>query len=320
MILTKCFVNTALKVTKINCETDGQRLDVFLSNSLPGITRSGAQKLIEQQRVLLCVDVGEPVTVRKSHQTSAGEVFHVTLDEPVETDLLPQNIPLDIVYEDDDICVVNKPRGMVVHPSPGHADSTLVNALMHHCGDSLSGIGGELRPGIVHRIDKDTSGLILVAKNDLSHVNLAQQLADRTMTREYEAVVKGALKSDEGVINAPIGRHPRDRKRQAVTTQPRQNPREAVTYYEVVARYNGYTHVKCRLKTGRTHQIRVHMAHIGHPIVGDLVYGRKSTDLGLSGQCLHARRLKFIHPRSGESVELSTDLPEYFTALLSRLE
>lgn len=312
-------MNTGLKVTKINCEIDGQRLDVFLSDNLPGVTRSGAQKLIEQGRVLLYGGTGIS-PVRKSHKTSAGEVFQVTLDEPVETDLLPQNIPLDIVYEDEDICVVNKPRGMVVHPSPGHADSTLVNALMYHCGDSLSGIGGELRPGIVHRIDKDTSGLILVAKSDSAHVKLAAQLADRTLTREYEAVVRGVVKSDEGVIDAPIGRHPRDRKRQAVTSQQRQNPREAVTYYEVVARYNGYTHIKCRLKTGRTHQIRVHMAHIGHPVVGDIVYGRKSAELGLSGQCLHAKRLKFIHPRSGEVVELSTDLPTYFTALLARLK
>ena len=218
--------------------------------------------------------------------------------------------------EKGDLLVVNKARGMVVHPAPGHPDGTLVNALMFRCGDSLSGIGGEKRPGIVHRIDKDTSGLLIVAKNDFAHLALSAQLADRSLSRVYEAIVRGGMREDSGTVNAPIGRHPTDRKKMAVTQK---GSRSAVTHWEVIARYRGYTHIRCRLETGRTHQIRVHMAHIGHPLLGDALYGAPSPDKGLSGQCLHARELKFIHPRTGEHVVISTDLPEYFTSVLHHL-
>ena len=212
--------------------------------------------------------------------------------------------------------MVNKPRGLVVHPAPGHPDGTLVNALLHHCGDSLSGIGGEMRPGIVHRIDRDTSGLLIVAKNDFAHQSLSAQLADRSLSRVYEAVVHGGFRADSGTVNAPIGRHPVDRKRMAVTEK---NARHAVTHWEVIERYAGFTHIRCKLETGRTHQIRVHMAHIGHPLLGDMVYGAGKPEKGLEGQCLHARTLKFIHPRTGEHMELTSPLPEYFTAVLARL-
>ena len=289
----------------------GVRIDVLVSESVPELTRSAAQRLLEDGCVTLR---GKPV--RKNYKTAAGDVFSVTLPEVRECELVAQDIPLDVIYEDGDVIVINKPRGMVVHPAPGHPDGTLVNALMEHCGDSLSGIGGEKRPGIVHRIDKDTSGLIIAAKNDMAHVGLSAQLKDHSLSRVYEAVVCGRVKNDSGTVNAPIGRHPTDRKRQTVTEK---NSREAVTHYEVVARYNGYTHIRCRLETGRTHQIRVHMAHIGHPVLGDLVYGRKKAEKGLSGQCLHAKNLRFIHPKTGETVELSCPLPDYFTDVLSRL-
>ena len=234
------------------------------------------------------------LAVKKNYKTAAGDVFEVELPEPEAVDLLPQDIPLDVAYEDDDLIVVNKPRGLVVHPAPGHPDGTLVNALLYHCGDSLSGVGGEKRPGIVHRIDKDTSGLIIAAKNDFAHLALSAQLSDHTLSRTYEAVAHGAFRDDCGTVSAPIGRHPTDRKRMAVTQK---NSREAVTHWEVLARYAGYAHIRCRLETGRTHQIRVHMAHIGHPLLGDLVYGHKKPEKGLEGQCLHARSLRFIHPR-----------------------
>ena len=221
-----------------------------------------------------------------------------------------------MVYEDDDVIVVNKPAGLVVHPAPGHPDGTLVNALLHHCGDSLSGIGGEKRPGIVHRIDRDTSGLIIAAKNDAAHAFLSAQLSDHTLARTYECLVTGSLKQDSGTVNAPIGRHPADRKKMAVVA----GGRPAVTHWEVVARYPGVTHLRCRLETGRTHQIRVHMAHIGHPILGDTVYGAKKPVPGLTGQCLHATGLRFIHPRTHEPVELTCPLPEEFTRMLAKLE
>ncbi|MGE4485507.1 MAG: RluA family pseudouridine synthase [Oscillospiraceae bacterium] len=289
----------------------GKRLDVLLAESLTGVSRSGAQKIIEEGAVTLC---GKQV--KKNHRTTAGEKFEVTLPELKELSLAAQDLPLDIVYEDSDVVVVNKARGMVVHPAPGHADGTLVNALIHHCGDSLSGINGEIRPGIVHRIDKDTSGLIIAAKNDAAHRALAAQLTGHTLARVYEAVVCGRVRDDKGTVDAPIGRHPTDRKRQTVT---KTNSREAVTHYEVIARYNGYTHVRCTLETGRTHQIRVHMAHIGHPVLGDLVYGRKKPEKGLSGQCLHARELRFLHPATGEWVTLTTVLPDYFREVLQKL-
>lgn len=293
----------------LKSEVSGTRLDSFIAENIDGITRSGAQKLLE----VGLVKCGEK-SLKKSDKTILGAVYTVIVPEPAETELTAQNIPLDIVYEDGDVIVINKPRGMVVHPAPGHPDGTLVNALMYHCGDSLSGINGEIRPGIVHRIDMDTSGLIICAKNDRAHNFLSEQLKDHSLCREYEAVVHGNVK-DGGTVNAPIGRHPADRKRQAVNVK---NARAAVTHYEPVAHYRGYTHIRCRLETGRTHQIRVHMAHIGHPIVGDLVYGRKRAELGLAGQCLHAGRLEFTHP-NGRRISLSCPLPDYFTELLRRL-
>lgn len=235
----------------------------------------------------------------------------------VDTEVTAQDIPLDVVYEDEDVIVVNKPVGLVVHPAPGHPDGTLVNALLHHCGDSLSGVGGEKRPGIVHRIDRDTSGLIIAAKNDAAHLGLAAQLSDHTLARTYECLVVGNLKEDSGTVDAPIGRHPADRKKMTVTQR---NSRHAVTHWEVIARYPGVTHVRCHLETGRTHQIRVHMAYIGHPILGDTVYGNKKPVPGLTGQCLHAAGLRFIHPRTGEMIELSCDLPDEFRVYLKKLE
>jgi 23S rRNA pseudouridine1911/1915/1917 synthase len=290
---------------------DGVRLDVFLAEKLEGCSRSAVQKLIEQGCVTLA-----GVPVQKNRRVTAGEVYTVSLPEPTPTKAAAQSIALDVVYEDNDVIVVNKPRGMVVHPAPGHPDGTLVNALLYHCGDSLSGIGGEIRPGIVHRIDKDTSGLVIAAKNDAAHASLSAQLKNRSLSRVYEAVAVGTIKNDTGTIDAPIGRHPTDRKRQTVTEK---NGRPAVTHYEVLGRYAGYTHVRCRLETGRTHQIRVHLAYIGHPLLGDLVYGRKKPEKGLSGQCLHARELKFIHPATNREIHLETPLPDYFVQVLSKL-
>ena len=237
-------------------------------------------------------------------------------EEPAPIDAVPQDIPLDVVYEDDDVIVVNKPSGLVVHPAPGHPDGTLVNALLYHCGDSLSGVGGALRPGIVHRIDRDTSGLIIAAKNDYAHQFLSAQLADHTLARTYECIVVGNLREDSGTVDAPIARDSRDRKRMAVVP----GGRRAVTHWEVIARYPGYTHVRCRLETGRTHQIRVHMAYLGHPILGDTVYGAKKAVPGLTGQCLHAVGLQFIHPRTKDLVSLTCPLPEEFTAMLRKID
>ena len=290
----------------------GTRIDAWLSANIPDLTRNAAQRLLTEGMVLVN---GKPP--KKNYKVSAGDTVTVTIPEAAEVPLVPQNIPLDIVYEDEDVVVVNKPRGMVVHPAPGHPDGTLVNALMYHCGDSLSGVGGEKRPGIVHRIDKDTSGLLIVAKNDAAHLALSAQLSDRSLSRVYRAVVTGNLKQDSGTIDAPIGRHPNDRKKMAVTHQ---NSRNAVTHWSVLERYRGYTHVRCKLETGRTHQIRVHMAHIGHPLLGDEVYGHaKLPEKGLIGQCLHAKELQFIHPRTGEAFHLDTELPDYFKDVLTRL-
>ena len=295
----------------ITAMESGERLDALLARTIDTLTRSAAVRLIEQGLVTLS---GNPV--KKNYKCSAGDEFEVILPEIEEVPLIAQDIPLDVVYEDGDVIVVNKPRGMVVHPAPGHPDGTLVNALLYHCGDSLSGIGGEKRPGIVHRIDKDTSGLLIAAKNDFAHQFLSAQLADRSLSREYEAVVRGNLRDDAGRIDKPIGRHPTDRKRMAVTEK---NSRPAATNWSVIARYRGYCHVKCVLETGRTHQIRVHMASIGHPLLGDHTYGAPSPEKGLEGQCLHARRLKFIHPRTREQIVLESPLPEYFTDVLARL-
>ncbi len=295
----------------ITAKESGERLDALLAGNMDNLTRSAAVRLIEQGYVTLD---GEPL--RKNHKCAAGEEFVVCLPPLEDVPLIPQDIPLDVVFEDEDVIVVNKARGMVVHPAPGHPDGTLVNALMYHCGASLSGIGGEKRPGIVHRIDKDTSGLIIAAKNDFAHQFLSSQLADRSLSREYEAIVRGNLREDSGVIDKPIGRHPTDRKRMAVTDK---NSRNAVTHWSVIDRYRGYCHIQCVLETGRTHQIRVHMASIGHPLLGDYTYGAPSPEKGLEGQCLHARRLKFIHPRTHERIALESPLPEYFTAVLKRL-
>ena len=295
----------------ITAEESGDRIDALLARNIGDLSRSAAQRLLEEGMVRLR---GEPI--RKNYRCAAGDAFAVSLPEAEEIPLLAQDIPLDVVFEDDDVIVVNKPRGMVVHPAPGHPDGTLVNALLWHCGDSLSGIGGEKRPGIVHRIDKDTSGLLIAAKNDFAHQALSAQLADRSLSRVYEAVARGAFREDRGTVSRPIGRHPTDRKRMAVTDR---NARPAVTHWEVIARYAGYTHIRCMLETGRTHQIRVHMASIGHPLLGDFTYGAPSPEKGLEGQCLHARRLKFIHPRSGEAVALETPLPPYFLEVLAKL-
>ena len=290
----------------------GTRIDAWLSANVPDLTRNAAQRLLTDGMVLVN---GKPP--KKNYEISAGDAVIVTIPDIAEVPLVPQNIPLDIVFEDEDVVVVNKPRGMVVHPAPGHPDGTLVNALMYHCGDSLSGVGGEKRPGIVHRIDKDTSGLLIVAKNDAAHLALSAQLSDRSLSRVYRAVVVGNLKQDSGTVDAPIGRHPNDRKKMAVTHQ---NSRNAVTHWSVLERYRGYTHVRCKLETGRTHQIRVHMAHIGHPLLGDEVYGHaKLPEKGLVGQCLHAKELQFIHPRTGQAVHLDTELPDYFKDVLTRL-
>lgn len=291
-------------------ESKNQRLDAFLASSLDGLTRSQATRLIESGGVAV-----NGRAVSKSYKLAGGEDIAVTLPEPEPVEAVPQDIPLDVVYEDADVIVVNKPSGMVVHPAPGHPDGTLVNALLYHCAGTLSGIGGALRPGIVHRIDRDTSGLIIAAKNDVAHQYLSAQLADHTLARTYECIVVGALREDCGTVDAPIARHPTDRKRMAVVA----GGREAVTHWEVIARYPGYTHVRCRLETGRTHQIRVHMAYIGHPILGDTVYGAKKEVPGLTGQCLHAVGLRFLHPRTHEVVELSCPLPDEFTRMLQKI-
>ncbi len=298
-------------VVIVTAEESGERVDALLARHLEGFSRSAVQRLIEGGAVLL-----GGKAVKKNTLSAAGDRFFVMLPELADIPLVPQDIPLDVVYEDGDVVVVNKPRGLVVHPAPGHPDGTLVNALLYHCGDTLSGIGGEKRPGIVHRIDKDTSGLIIAAKNDAAHLALSAQLSDHSLCREYEAVVRGRLREDSGTVDAPIGRHPTDRKRMAVTQKA---SRSAVTHWEVIARYGGYTHIRCRLETGRTHQIRVHMAYIGHPLLGDFTYGAPSPDKGLEGQCLHARHLRFVHPTSGELVELETPLPDYFQEVLKRL-
>ena len=291
-------------------EHAGVRLDAFLSAD-GALTRSQAARLIAEGRVRVN---GKPAA--KSARLSGGETVTVDVPQLRETALPPQDIPLDVVYEDDDVIVVNKPTGLVVHPAPGHPDGTLVNALLHHCGDSLSGIGGEKRPGIVHRIDRDTSGLIIAAKNDAAHLALSAQLKDHSLSRTYECLVTGNMKQDSGTVDAPIGRSSADRKKMAVVP----TGRRAVTHWEVVARYPGVTHLRCRLETGRTHQIRVHMAYIGHPILGDTVYGAKKPVPGLTGQCLHATDLRFIHPRTGEPVELHCPLPPEFTAMLQKLQ
>ena len=298
--------------TKISVKTEesGERIDALLACQEAIRSRSAAAKLLEAGLVTLR---GAPV--RKNYRTAAGDIFEVILPEAAPAKAEAQDIPLDVVYEDNDVIVVNKPRGLVVHPAPGHPDGTLVNALLAHCGDSLSGVGGELRPGIVHRIDKDTSGLIIAAKNDKAHEALSAQLKDRTLSRVYDAVCHGTFRDDAGTVDAPIGRDPRNRQRMAVTEK---NSCPAVTHWQVLARYARHTYIRCSLETGRTHQIRVHMAHTGHPLLGDTVYGGRR-DKGLESQCLHARGLKFIHPTTGQPIELWTGLPDWFQDVLSKL-
>lgn len=292
------------------CEEAGLRADSFLADALEELSRSQIQKLLDEGRVLLR---GKPI--KKNLKTAVGDTFEIELPEPKEIGILPENIPLDIVYEDRDVIIINKPKGLVVHPAAGHWSGTLVNALMYHCKD-LSGINGALRPGIVHRIDMDTSGLLIVAKNDFAHQKLAAQLKDHTLARTYEAIVCGNIREDNGTIHAPIGRSPTDRKKMAVTEK---NSRDAVTHWEVIARYPGYTHLRLRLETGRTHQIRVHLSWQNHPILGDLVYGHKKPELGQSSQCLHARELTFLHPRTDEPITVSCDLPAYFEEVLQKI-
>ena len=297
---------------RLIAELPGERLDAFLARSELGLSRSAAQKLMEEGCVRLNGKTG-----KKNDRLNPGDAVEVTIPEPKPVDVPPRQMPLDIVYEDEDVVVINKPKGLVVHPAAGHQEDTLVNGLLYAMGDSLSGINGELRPGIVHRIAKDTSGLLAVAKNDLAHGVLASQLKDHTMARTYEAIVCGNLKEDSGTVDAPIGRHPSDRKKMCVTER---NSKPAVTQWEVVKRYRGYTHIRCRLETGRTHQIRVHMAFIGHPILGDTVYGHKKAELGQDSQCLHAGALCFRHPRDGRPVMVFAPLPEYFQQVLEKLE
>ena len=292
-------------------ESAGVRLDSFLAARLEKLTRSAAQRLIETGQVTV-----DGRTVPKSCKLAGTELVTAAIPEPEPVNAVPQDIPLDVVYEDGDVIVVNKPAGLVVHPAPGHPDGTLVNALLYHCGSSLSGIGGALRPGIVHRIDRDTSGLMIAAKNDFAHQALAAQLQDHSLARTYEAVAVGGFREDRGTVDAPIGRCGSDRKKMAVTDR---GGRPAVTHWETLERFSGYTHIRCRLETGRTHQIRVHMAYIGHPILGDTVYGAKKPVSGLTGQCLHAAGLRFVHPRTGEAVELQCPLDAEFQNILEKL-
>ena len=293
-------------------DISGERLDAFLARCAEGLSRSAAQKLIEEGAVKRN---GKPG--KKNDKLNMGDAIEYEIPEAKPVDIVPTEMQLDIVYEDEDLLVINKPKGLVVHPAAGHQDDTLVNGLLYAMGDDLSGINGELRPGIVHRIDKDTSGLLAVAKNDLAHTVLASQLKDHSMARTYEAIVCGSFREDCGTVDAPIGRHPSDRKKMCVTER---NSKHAVTHWEVVARYRGYTHIRCKLETGRTHQIRVHMAHIGHPILGDMVYGRKKPELGQDSQCLHAGALCFTHPRDGRPVMVFAELPQYFKDVIAKLE
>ena len=289
----------------------GERLDACLARCVPNLSRSAAQKLIEEG----CVKRnGKPG--KKNDKLNMGDAVEYEIPEPKEVDIVATEMQLDIVYEDDDVLVINKPKGLVVHPAAGHQDDTLVNGLLYAMGDDLSGINGELRPGIVHRIDKDTSGLLAVAKNDYAHNMLASQLKDHTMARSYEAIVIGSFREDSGTVDAPIGRHPSDRKKMCVIER---NSKHAVTHWEVVERFRGYTHIRCRLETGRTHQIRVHMASIGHPLLGDTVYGHKKPELGQDSQCLHAFSLCFRHPRDGRPVMVFAPLPKYFEEVLEKL-
>lgn len=297
----------------VSDEDCGERVDKFLSKKIDECSRSLLVQLIEDGNVLVNQN-----SCSKKSKLKTEDIVRVTIPDPVEYTAQPENIPLEIVYEDEDVLIVNKAKGMVVHPAPGNYSGTLVNALLFHCKESLSGINGVMRPGIVHRIDKNTSGLLIVAKNDFSHKALAEQIKEHSFTREYEAVVTGNLKEDTGTVNAPIGRNSYDRKKMCVTDK---NSKNAITHYEVIARYSGHTHIKCILETGRTHQIRVHMAYLGHPVCGDEVYGGASKEKFLfEGQCLHAKKIGFVHPRSGEFMLFDSELPDYFKNYLQKLD
>ena len=293
-------------------EQSGERIDKFLSETLPELSRSYIQKLIKDNQV-----TANEKAVKANYKLNAGDVLYLEEPELKEPDILPENIPLKILYEDEDFLVVNKPKGMVVHPSAGHYSGTLVNALMYHCKDELSGINGVMRPGIVHRIDMDTTGSLLVCKNDFAHNDIAQQLKEHSITRIYHAIVHGVLKEDEGTIHAPIGRHPIERKKMSINDK---NGKDAVTHYKVIQRFDNFTYIQCQLETGRTHQIRVHMSSIRHPLLGDEIYGPAKCPYKLQGQTLHAKTIGIIHPRTKEYIEVDAPLPEYFTKLLKKLE
>ncbi len=292
-------------------EDIGKRIDVFLAEELEECSRSFVQKLIQESKIVV-----NQKQIKSNYKLRLNDVIYLEIPEPVSIDIKPENIPLDILYEDSEVIVINKPQGMVVHPAAGHYTGTLVNALMYHCGDELSGINGVMRPGIVHRIDKDTSGVLMIAKTNNAHQSLALQLKEHSITRKYNAIVFNNLKEDNGTVNAPIGRHPVDRKKMAVTEK---NSKHAVTHYKVVGRFGKYTLIEAQLETGRTHQIRVHMSYIGHPLLGDIVYGTQKQPFKLEGQVLHARVLGFIHPTTGEYMEFEADLPEYFKNLIEKL-
>lgn len=304
--------NVSQKSFIVDSGLAGQRIDRVLTQVCPELSRSAVVRLLSEGMV----SVNGAELTNKNYRIRPGDSITISVPEPKVLDVRPQAIGLDIVYEDNDLVVVNKPKGMVVHPALGNPDGTLVNALLYHCGDSLSGINGVIRPGIVHRIDKDTSGLLIVAKNDAAHRALAAQIKEHSFTRVYEAVVHGRFKEDSGTVDAPIGRSTNDRKKMAVTDK---SSRNAVTHFEVLKRYDSYTHLRLKLETGRTHQIRVHMAYIGHPVAGDKVYGPKKTAPGLNGQCLHARIIGFQHPATGKYMEFNSDLPDYFTNFLNKL-
>lgn len=295
----------------VPAEAQGVRIDKFLSEACDGLSRSYLQKLLKSELVEV-----DKRTVKNSYKLSAGERIEFEVPEAAEPEIKAEDIPLDIIYEDSDIILVNKPKGMVVHPAAGHYSQTLVNGLMYHCRDGLSGINGVLRPGIVHRIDMDTTGVLIVCKNDFAHNAIAEQLKVHSITRKYFAIVHGVIQEDEGTVDAPIGRHPVDRKKMSIN---RKNGKEAVTHYRVLERFRQFTYVECQLETGRTHQIRVHMASIGHPLLGDSVYGPSKSPFKLQGQTLHAGVLGIVHPRTGNYMEFSAPLPEYFSELLDKL-